>query len=105
MLLYFEGFFLVRNNEVKIIFQKPVYSVSNSFHPLKPTKKTVSITPFEQNAVLLDSFSTQQAIQTDLISLELTDKTLIYRREGNKTLYSFSSCKIDHYKRLMFPLL
>jgi len=104
--------FLVRSNEIKSYFSKPISSISI---PLlnSDSQKTVSIIPFEQNA----SFSPfwvafpdqeQATTQTDLISRwTLTDKTLIYKREGKQKRFILSQiAKIDlQYKRLMFPLL
>lgn len=104
--------FLVQNNETKNYFSQPIYSVSlpllNSVSP-----KTVSSPTFEKNA----SFSPfwiafpeqeQATVQTDLISRwTLTDKTLIYKREGKQKRFILSQvAKIElSYKRLMFPLL
>ncbi len=106
--------FLVRNNEVKNYFSKPAYSVSiPSIHSKSTSQKTVSITPFEQNASYNPFWiafpeQEQATTQTDLISRwTLTDKTLIYKRERKQKRFILSQvAKIElHYKRLMFPLL
>ncbi|WP_338812942.1 hypothetical protein V9L05_16515 [Bernardetia sp. Wsw4-3y2] len=106
--------FLVRNKEVKKYFSEPSYSVSlPSLNSELISPKTVSIPKFEQTA----SFSPfwiafpeqeQATIQTDLISRwTLTNKTLIYKREGKQKRFILSQVeKIElRYKRLMFPLL
>lgn len=106
--------FLVRNNGEKNYFSKPIYSVSLpllNFDSI--SSKTVSSPTFEKNASFNPfwiAFPEQQqaTIQTDLISRwTLTDKTLIYRREGKEKRFILSQItKIElHYKRLMFPLL
>lgn len=106
--------FLVRNEKINSYFSKSSYSVSPSSYKFNSaSQKTVSITAFEQKS----SFSPfwiafpeqeQARIQTDLISRWiLTDKTLIYRREGKQKRFILSQiANIElRYKRLMFPLL
>ena len=108
--------FLVRDNEIKSYFSKPLYSISLSLLQVNSdfnSQKTVSIPAFEQNS----SFSPfwisfpeqhQATVQTDLLSRwTLTNKSLIYKREGKQKRFILSQLdKLElRYKRLMFPLL
>ncbi|WP_291727758.1 hypothetical protein [Bernardetia sp.] len=106
--------FLLRNDKKNSYFSTPNYSVSlPTYHSDSEKQKTVSIPAFEQQA----SFSPfwiafpeqeQDSVQTDLISRwTLTDKTLIYKREGKQKRFILSQIsKLElRYKRLMFPLL
>lgn len=108
--------FLVRNKnkEINSYFSKSSYSVSPSSYKFNSaSQKTVSITAFEQKSSFTPFWiafpeQEQARIQTDLISRWiLTDKTLIYRREGKQKRFILSQiANIElHYKRLMFPLL